>query len=87
MAQRLEVPDSSEIDALESLVISEGYQLIFDRVMQEIERKRDRLEYSAANMIGPGGIEHSQGFLAACRMFMELPQTLADEIKQQIGEK
>ncbi len=81
MAQRVEAPDSSEIDALESLVISEGWGLVAERVDMEISCKRDELERNASLD------EQNRGFLAACRMFLELPKMLTDEIKQQIGDK
>jgi hypothetical protein len=73
----IEAPDSSDADALESLAISEGWQLIGERVWDVIENKRDELERS-----GDKADEH-RGFLAACRMFLALPGNMAGEIKSQ----
>jgi hypothetical protein len=77
--------DSSDLDALESLVLSEGWLCVAARVMRVIEDKRNELEYRAHTEIrGAGSVEALQGFLAACRMFLNLPATLTAEIKSEL---
>lgn len=68
--------DSADRDALESLVVSEGWLIVAKRVRQVIEDKRDELER------GEPQDERKRGFIAACRMFLALPETITGEIKQ-----
>jgi hypothetical protein len=77
----IDTPDSSDLDAIESLVISDGWALLSERVFEVIEDKRNALERS-----GDKADEH-RGFLAACRMFLSLPKGMAEEIKREIGAK
>jgi hypothetical protein len=77
----IEPLDSSDLDALESLVISDGWALLAERVAEVIEEKRNALERS-----GDKADEH-RGFLAACRMFLALPKGMAAEIKAQTEKR
>jgi hypothetical protein len=75
----IDSPDSHELDSLEQLAIHDGWLQVEARVREVIERKRDALERS-----GDKADEH-RGFLTACRMFLNLPATIAAEIQSQIG--
>lgn len=82
-----EPPDSHEIDALESMECGAGWLQVGGRILEVIERRRDELERVPLNLRGPGGAEYLQGFIAACRMVLTLPEAISDEIKQQLGGK
>lgn len=67
--------DSSDVEALEFLQVSDGYRLLVSRVQRVIEDKRDALER------GGDKADEARGFLAACRMLLALPEQMISEAK------
>lgn len=72
--------DSSDLDALEDLKRSKGYELVEERIFDELERKQLELE-------GDLGIESTwliRGYIKALRMVLTIPDIRASEIATEI---
>jgi hypothetical protein len=69
--------DSADADALRDLVRSRGYELVANRVADELQRERAQLE-------GPLDVEKTanvRGAIRALRMVLQVPQILIGEVK------
>jgi hypothetical protein len=75
--------DSGDLDAMQDLEISRGWELVRDRIAGELERKQVALE-------GDGDFQEVcelRGYIRALRMVLQIPEIRKDEIKQQLREK
>ncbi len=77
-------PDAADIDALESLVVSDGWTEVARIVKLAIELKRDEMERHEGSEAR--AIPYMQGFVAACRMLLRLPEQQIAEIQRQMKE-
>jgi len=69
--------DSGDVDALLELERSRGYQLVCDRILQQLDCHRGRLE---AELL-PAPTQYERGYIAALRMVLTVPKILKGEIK------
>lgn len=75
-----EPPDSAEIDALKELQRSPGYELVMERIEEEMERRRDQLEDLCTQQL----TDYTRGYLKALRTVLGIPQILIDEISKEL---
>ena len=73
-------PDSADLDALQELVRSPGFQLYAARINEELERRRAELE-TAEKL---EAIKGSQGLIKGLRIALEIPGILIEEVKAQL---
>lgn len=79
----MESPDGHEIDALDELKRSEGYELVVERTAEVLADKRVELESHA--MVGkPDEANYLRGMIAGLRLSLDLPQLMAIEIEQDL---
>lgn len=80
---RPEPPDSGDLDALQDLERSRGYQLTMVAIAQELERRRAALEAASTPQ---DQTAYLRGYIAALRMVFALPATLEYEISQTLKD-
>lgn len=68
--------DSGDIDAISEMERSRGYELVADRIRQELERKRSELE----KPLDLEGTATRRGAISALRTVLSIPGILRAEI-------
>ena len=74
--------DSSDLDALVDLEQSPGYVLVAQRVVEQLELRRRKLEQECDLPL----TAYTRGYIAALRMVLEIPGILRAEIASQLKE-
>lgn len=74
--------DSSDLDALEDLKRSRGYELLRERIDSELEARRRAIETD----LQPEQTWAMRGYIRALRVVLSLPEILQHEISKAIEE-
>jgi hypothetical protein len=74
--------DSSDLDAIEDLKRSRGYELVCSKLDEEIGRYQRSLETD----LEPAQTAGCRGYIRALRMVLTLPQILHEEIAAELKE-
>lgn len=74
--------DSSDLDALEELKRSRGYELVRERILGELAARCRELE----NDWGAERTAGLRGYIRALRVVLTLPDILSDEISKTLKE-
>jgi hypothetical protein len=81
-----EESDGHEIDALDELTRSEGYELLVERIAEVLLQQRSELE-SRAMAKTPDDANYIRGMIAGLKLSLDLPQMMTVEIQSDIKHK
>jgi len=73
---------TAEVDALDELLDTEGWELVEQRLILQLAREQHTLE---GDLDGDQTAK-TRGKIAMIRMFLELPRAMRDEIKGQLAK-
>jgi hypothetical protein len=75
--------DSSDLDALEDLKRSRGYDLVRERILGELKARAQELETD----VSEARTAALRGYIRALRVVLALPEILIDEISKTLENK
>lgn len=70
---------SERLEWLDELKLSKGYALVRQRIFADLERSRDAIERN----ISPESTSVLRGWISACRMVLNIPDILEEELKTE----
>jgi hypothetical protein len=76
--------DATGLDALEELVLSDGWRLVVERVKSMLDTARDELEGAHLDIRGPYSVEGLQGKARTLRTVLDLPAILKAELEEEL---